>query len=91
MVGAIDAVGVDKAFFGHPDGEDEVGTGDECLEKGFVLGATVGEEVGEDTVGGVVEEVGPVVGRPGAGVEGELIFRCLSKGLKGNHNSKNYN
>lgn len=91
VVGAVDAVGVGKAFFGHPDGEDEVGTGDECLEKGFVLGASVGEEVGEDAVGGVVEKVGPVVGRPGAGVEGELIFRCLSEGLKGNHNSKNYN
>ena len=73
MIGAIDVVRHVESLLGYADGEDEVGAGDNHLGNGVVIECPVDN----CALGDVVEDGGPIVGGPSAGVECEVSFALL--------------
>ena len=87
VVGAVDVVRGFETLLGNADGEDEVGVGDDGVGDFVVFKCPMVY----CAVCEVVEDVGPIVGGPSTGVEGELAFGFLRGEAGGKQNCHGYN
>ena len=87
VVRTVDIVGVGVTLLGDADGEYEIATGDDGVGNWVVVECPMHYCALCDAV----EEGRPIVGGPGAGVEGELAFALLCGDGRGKNNCHNYN